>query len=418
MDEIYLLINIVIYLIVLIAMIKKYSLKNVGVLYFLFYTIIAVLAFHLFTHTKPILYSWDNINPFALLYQQFFIALFCFLLAETECKYIFIKHSNSFQMNVLYILVIFFSLIDVVEVIKNFYNGMIMMSLDDTYGAQLYSELNESMHMGRKSAGNYISVISNVAKGIAPLLMLFYLTNPQKNKYILFGLVLSSLMSLMFGVSIGSRFIVVHNMLNLVGGLLFLLKYYSTAVKKWLRPIALVVLGVFFAAFTMITFSRANNQYNPIEIVENYAAQSILYFGSHGFNNGETREGERILPLIKSVFVDDVARSYNERLIKFKKMEINERVFVSFVGDCVFDFGILGAAVFLFLIYLILTRLLKNSPTVLRTQSFIIIYICISLLNGFHLWPYPDYGGNLLLISLFLLYIYTYVDRKYCKTPE
>ena len=137
-----------------------------------------------------------------------------------------------------------------------------------------------------------------------------------------------------------------------------------------------------------------------------------MYFGKYGFENGETRDGDRIMPLVKSIFVKDVARSYVDRESKFKHMKIRENVFVTFVGDCVFDFGVLGGALFLFLLYFAFKSFLNNTGKVLYLDQLIILYMVCNLLNGFYLWPFSDFGGNLKLITLFLLVFFFNLTRK------
>jgi len=413
MEELFLVINSIDYLVIFHLLRKRFGWGNLGVLYFLFYTILSFLSIHLYITGTPNLFDWKEINLFPLLYQQFFIAIFCILLARIDYKAEYIAQPQSYIIYLVYVFVITFSLLDIINVWEDFSTGIILLATDDQYGAELYNDLSEMVYTTRSGAKQYISVIANITKHLAPILFLHYMAYPKKNIFILLGLGCSSLVSIMSAISIGSRLGIVQEMMNIIGGIWLMRRFYSRRIILWMRPIGIAFGTIIMIGFLSITLSRAGKtNINPLSFVESYASQSFLYFGSHGFNNEQIRYGDRTIPLLKSIFAKDVARSYIDRVDKYKKMKINEKVFVSFVGDCVFDYGVIGGTIFLFLLYSMFRTLLLPIGETLYFDKVVLTYMLIWLLNGFYAWPYSDFGGNLSFISLLLLSLFFRKSRK------
>ncbi len=388
---------------------KRWGFGNLGVLYVFFYAASAAFACHLYaTVYNP---KWIGINPLCLLYMMFFIIVFAkFLMKETSvnCP---IAHPPVFYMLPIYVIVILLSLSGIVEVWENFHTGIISLAVDESYGQELYSELNTSVHTADVGGDtNVLSVLSNITKGIAPILFLYYLTTSHKKIWIVIGLGLSSMVTFMLAISSGSRSAIVQQLMSISAAAFFLWKYYNKKTKRISFPILIAIFSVIIAGFMFITLSRSNATHggNTFEFIESYAAQSYLFFGSKGFKNEQIRNGDRTIPLLKSIFTDDVARSYAERERKYTKMAAPESVFSSFVGDCVFDFGIIGGSLFLAIFYALLASFFKKRKRkqVLYVDQIIIIYLVAYLLNGFYLWPFSDYGGNLFLVTSLLIAVY------------
>ena len=414
MDLFLLLINSLLYLFILYQMKRRYGLFNIGTLYMVFYTMSAILAIHLYGYYYHRLYSWDGQNLFCLIYLLFFIVLFINLLNKYKFSNKQIAHPPGQFINPLCVSIILVSLIDIIDIWENFSTGIILLLTDEEYGNELYLMLNDSVHSVGSREGNVLNVLSTIGKSIAPLLLVYYLTRPGKNLFITIGLIAATLMSFMHGISVGSRHALVSGLMNLIAGFYLLRHFYSNKTMTWLRPIAIGAVSVIVLSFGILTISRSNatHEGKTFAFVESYVSQSFLYFGKYGFDNGERRDGDRIVPLIKSIFVKDVARSYVDREQKFKHMKIRENVFVTFVGDCVFDFGVIGGALFLFLLYYTFKAFLNKKGKILYFDQIIILYLICNLLNGFYLWPFSDFGGNLKLFTLLLLVFFFNLTRK------
>jgi hypothetical protein len=423
MDILFLIINSIIWFFFFKHLKKKYGFINVGVLYTLLYFLLSIMAIHLYvTVTRPDDYPWQGQNFFALLYLFFFIVLFSRVLAKGTYDKQCIAHPSNTYLMPIYIIIIILSLLNVITVSQDFFTGIISLATEDSYGQSLYHELSQSAHSVHSGGViNYISVVSNISQGLAPILFLYYLTTPKKKSIIVIGLGIAAFISLMQAISVGSRSAILQGLMNIGGGLLVLYRYYSSKIIRIIRPVFIIIFAIIASGFTFITISRLQtNNLNSFFFLETYASQSYLLFGHYGFDNGQVRNGDRTMPLVKSVFTKDVARTYGEREIKYNRMKLNESVFVTFVGDCVFDYGVFGGAFFLMCLYLLIRFFLINKRKILYFDQVLISYLVIFLLNGFYLWPFPDFGGNLLFCSLIFLALFFRTKRhesKICK-PE
>jgi oligosaccharide repeat unit polymerase len=224
----------------------------------------------------------------------------------------------------------------------------------------------------------------------------------------------------MYSISMGMRSVLIQNLLTSLFVFLFLYKYFNKKILKYLKPILSIFLAVVISGFMLITISRSIGRgKNPVEFMESYLSQSFLYFGQYGFDNGsEIRYGDRTFPFFKSFISDDVARTSYERRLKYKKMHINESVFVSFVGDFVFDYGPYGAFFVLLILFFLFKCFLKGPRDKLYFDQILIIYIIIYLLSGFYLYPFAEYAGNIKLAAIILLSLFFKSRRNYVESKK
>lgn len=386
---------------------KRDGIENTGVLIIAFYSIISILAIHLYSENPyGELHPWFNISLYALLYLFFFIYIFCTLLLKPSKAKKLIDTPNK-DLVPLYIFVIIFSLLDIVPTIQNFRTGLFMMMMDSQYGNILYQESTlEGVHTAQiRGAVSFIGVFSNFARNIAPVLLLYSLTNKKINKFIVIGLLLATFSTYMTAISQGLRSVIVQNLLTFIFLFAFLYKYYSPKVKKIIIPILSIMIGIIILGGALITSSRVDAVNTDAgTFIESYASQSVLYFGCYGFDNGDQiRNGDRTFPMIKSFFTDDVARSTFDRRQKYQSMYINESVFTSFVGDFVFDFGIIGGACVMLSLFLLFKILLSKVSYHIHFYDILVVYLLIYMLCGFYLYPLSDFVGNIMLIGILII---------------
>lgn len=378
------------------------------------------MAQHLYTLEKGGIYSWVGLDLLALIYLCFFIYLFASLLFNVANTTITLAHPPAQQMNFIYIGIILLSLLNIYDVITNFSTGIVLLATDIDYGKEIYTESTiNGVYTKHDSGGNIqiFGVLGNIAKSIAPLFLCFYLTTRKINKFILAGLILSTFITYMHAISMGLRSVIFLNILVFFASYMFLKRFYTETVNKIFKKVVLVFMSVILFGFGAITFSRYGNDSDSdmIKSIESYASQCFLYFGKYGFDNGEQiRNGDRTMPFIKSLVSDNVARSTFDRRNKYTKMNINESVFVTFVGDFVFDYGVFWGTFVLLILYWIFGFFLKTrGDTVLHFDQLLISFLVMYILCGFYLYPLADYAGNILFVALLLMALFFKCNRKY-----
>lgn len=416
-DIIILSVNAIAWILFFLIIRKHNKFANIGMLYYFFYMILAISAVHLYCRLEPNLYPWNKQNLFALLYLLAFIYLFCRPLMIFENQEQILVHPPKILMNVIYVCTIMLSLIGIVDIFNNFLDGFIKLMVDENYGNMIYQESTENfVHTAKANNSiNIFGVIGNIAKGLSPLLLFYYLAEKEINKVIMVGLIISTFVTFMHSISMGIRSVLVLNGINFCMLFIYMKRFYTKKTLSKIKPILISLTVIISIGFASITYSRlVNSDNDPLAFVESYASQGFLYFGAYGFDNGdEIREGDRIFPLPKSLIDKNSARSTYERRRKYTKMYINESVFVTFVGDFVFDFGIFGGAFAMVSFLFIIQIFLKKNCKYVYFDQLLILYLNIYILSGFYLFPLSEFAGNILLFTILLLAIFFRINRTH-----
>lgn len=385
--------------------IRKYGIHNAGVLLSIFYTVIAVLAVHLYSNFQN---ENFEIHLFNLLYLLFFLILYIntfIIVSSFKGKF---SHPPTRKLHLVCIIVIIGSFLGIRDVFEGFSTGFVQLLIDDNYGAALYTEIMErdTMSGGSSKALNYFSILSNVSRQVSSFLLLYYLSVKKKNTLIVLGLILSTFLTYMQLISIGSRAGLVSQGMFFLFMYLFMKKYYDNKTTSFIRPVILLLGSVVVLSILLVTVSRSNaDKKQPIEFIESYAAQSIINFGRFGTNPGGCRYGDKTFPLFKSLITDNVANTYYKRIQKYPLMKMNESVFYTFVGDFTLDFGpLFGGLILLLMLLLIKSNLPRGN--IIGIHHLCAVYILIMIATGFYQYPLSDNGGNLYLLAYIILYFY------------
>ena len=407
MDNLILIINAMIWISVFINCKKRYGLKNTGVIYVAFYALLNIVAIHYYNNN----YEGNRYvgqNLLFLLYDLLFIFLFCRPLIKVEHSEREFVITKEKQFTLIAWCIAIISLFGIYDIVTNFYQGLIMLSQDEDYGASLYHELRMSMDESKSGITNHIAVLTNLTRSISPFLFFVYLSFPRKNFLLVAALFLASFSTILNAVSIGSRSAIVDGFMIFGSMIFYMWKYYSSQVKKLVSPIIVSLFAVITVGFVSITVSRSlRYNVNSFEFVEKYLAVGPLNFGKYGLDNGEIRYGDRTVPLIKSAFSSDVARTYSMRIDKYKNMKINESTFATFIADFVFDYGVVAGSFIMLLLISFFNKGINSPPyDKLYIHHIALIYLLISILNGFYLYPLSDYLGNMKFLAMIGIYLY------------
>ena len=163
-------------------------------------------------------------------------------------------------------------------------------------------------------------------------------------------------------------------------------------------------MSIPFIALTISRFSLS--QEGTTGSTLSYLGQANLNFNLYCLDAGGTRHGDRVVRGFKSVLGMETTNSTRDTREKYYNMKIDDRVFYTYVGDFVLDFGLI-LATFILLAY----AFIVNSVTLLRGHTIkfhqlLVLYfsLAISLKGSFYLFPYA-YSGNQIIAAFFLMYI-------------
>jgi len=413
-------------------MMSEHVISNINIVIFLFFWIIiffvyqirkkkfdagSVLLFSYLTYAIMSLFLYNNpyykfnridLLPFIYLFLMLMITFYPILKFDYD-RVDNIKKPPTWQLNLVNLVFIISSLMQIPDIVSNFAVSIVRLFLDSAGGQDLYNEaMAESISLGDGNISNFFSIISNAYGNFGILLFFYHLTLRNFNRIILVGLFVSCIISIFSNISLGQRGPILEVILSMIVTYFFLRKFYQTNVKKVIKGVGVFILILALVPVAALTISRfGESEVGSESSVIYYSGQENLYFNNHGLDNGGIRYGDRTFPLFKKMLgFENVPNNFWERRSKYPNLQINDEVFIGFVGDFTLDFGpFLPPFIFIiFSLYVSYKTMIRSR--VLLFHQLILIHFVISLcmLGGMKLYPFSDVGGNLQLIFYFLMY--------------
>ena len=252
-----------------------------------------------------------------------------------------------------------------------------------------------------------LSVFHDSLNEISILLMFYYLTFKKKHTGLIILLSIAFVADLLKPIASGQRTGFVLTMLSIVLCYLIFRRYWDTKLQQVASKILIVLVVIVSIPFIALTISRFSlSQEGTTGSTLSYLGQANLNFNLYCLDAGGTRHGDRVVRGFKSVLGMETTNSTRDTREKYSNMKIDDRVFYTYVGDFVLDFGLI-LATFILLAY----ALIVNSVTLLRGHTIkfhqlLVLYfsLAISLKGSFYLFPYA-YSGNQIIAAFFLMYI-------------
>lgn len=374
------------------------------------YGFVAIMGVVLSYHPSTTIQS-GNINILSLLF--FFVAFLITLKPVKDCT--IIKRTNLVppQEIGLKAFIIFVAVITVMRLpslISNLSQNLMLMLLDTSYLSGQYEELANSGPSGFSTGSfNIIPILGGMIDVVAVFLLMYYLSRPNRKKWITIVLAVASLISPLGALVQARRGAMVFTILSFLAYYILFKNCYTQKIKKIVKRAIIIIISVIAFGTTLITISRFTKSY----MADDYASYSVIYYiGQPMVYFCETidpngcRYGDRTIPLFKSI-VTDGAYSYSERISKYSNMNIGEEVFSTYFGEILLDFGpILG---FVFLLFLVgfLYMLGPGKRRKIQFYELIPVIMIIDLLIcGWTQSPFSDIGGNLHFVFMILMYLY------------
>ena len=308
------------------------------------------------------------------------------------------------------IIFIITSLIQLPTIISDFKVSIVELLTVSSGGQDLYNEaMDNSYSTGDGSIANLAAIVSNSYGYFGILLFFYYLTLENRNKFILIGLFFSVITSLFTYISLGQRGPIVEIFFSMIITYFALKKFMTPKVNKIIKFIGISLIAITSIPIIALTNSRfEDNLDGSLSSVYYYVGQENLYFNNYGLDNGGIRYGDRTFPLFKRMLgFENIPNNFWERREKYPELEINDEVFIGFIGDFTLDFGPVPATLILIIFTLIVLRKTRIWDGEILFHQLILIHFVMSvcMVGGMKLYPFSDTGGNLQLIFYFLAYL-------------
>jgi oligosaccharide repeat unit polymerase len=207
---------------------KDFDAGSILLFSYLFYAIMSLCLYN-----NPY-YKFNSIEIFPFIYLFLMLLLaFSPILRYDYNKIDKIQKPPDLFLNFVCILFIIVSLMQVPDIISNFTISIVRLLIDSTGGLDLYNEaMAESISLGDGSISNLSSIISNSYGNFGILLLFFYLTLNKRNKFILIGLFISCIISILSNINMGQRGPIIEILFSMIITYFALRKFYQPNVNK------------------------------------------------------------------------------------------------------------------------------------------------------------------------------------------
>lgn len=420
MDSLISNINIVIYILAWIVTIILYHIikKSIDAGSILLFTYLIYSVTSLLLYNSPF-YHFNRIRLFPFIYL-FLILMLVFwpILKYNANKINEIQKVPSLYLYIISIILIIVSLVQLPTIISDFAFSINKLLTSSSGGLDLYNKaMAGSRSIGDGKISNLASIISNAYGNFGILLFFYYLTLKKRSKLILIGLFISSIISILFNVSLGQRGPILETLLSMIITYFALRRFFQPKVNRIIKIVGGSLLLASLIPVNALTISRfGDSKKGSMSSVYLYGGQENLYFNNYGLDNGGIRYGDRTVPLFKRILgFENVPKNFMERRDKYPHLKMSDENFYTFVGDFTLDFGpIISTLIFLFFsIFVLVKTKIRNG--IIRFHQLILLHfvMIVCMLGGMKLYPFSDVGGNLQLIVYFIAYMFFRLDYNY-----
>ena len=383
--------------------------------------------FSILTLNNPITF-WDyydyhhlTVFPFIYLFVMLIIALSPAIRYHNNPA-VQIEAPSSFILYALSAIIILSALLLFPNVITNLGDGLVKLLTDTDAGKDAYEEQLQNAADSGSGIANIPAIIFNALSEIAIFLFFYFLTLKRKNVWLVAGLGFAIMVAVLQPIMAGQRSLVIYTVLTVILGFFFFKQFFSDVLRKVMRYIGIIGIGLTMIPVIAITVSRFSQyrQSTVTDYVNWYIGQGNIYFNNYALDDNGIRYGDRTLNLVKRVISSNASDNFVERRDTFSNLYVNDDIFTTFVGDFAIDYG----PVLAFLIFVVFNAWVLFRTRVqdgkIKMQQAILLYftMCVCMQGGMTLFTFAD-TANLKMFCMFGLYAYlVFYDTILEKFPQ
>lgn len=420
MEQSYIIIYIVLWLIALVFHLVKRKTIDAGAILMISYLLYAIASYLLYIDDySGFIYYGLTLFPFIYLFIMLYVVAMPIRHFNTN-KIDSIQKPSMQLLNAMCIFYIIMQLVSLPDIISNM-NLLGLLIQSEDAGAELYRETVTDSQFAGMSMGSGISnlpsIFSNFFSRLGILFFFYHLTLQKKNKWILIGLSLSIviyiLSFLLTGQRGGSFKIIVTSIITYFA----LKKFIPESINKKIMRIGIIGLVLICIPYYFLTSSRfASNRGGVATSLYSYMGQNNLNFNLYALDNNGIRYGDRVVPVFKKILgCENVPNNFWERRWKYPHLKINDEAFYTYVGDFTIDFGpIIGGVILVILGLFVFWKTRIQNRTLLFHQLILLHFImCICMEGGMSLYPFADSSNMVVIVYLiaYLCFKYEYLGR-------
>ncbi len=256
MNNLYLIINILVWLITFFYYQFKRKCFDVGSLLifsFLFYAINSYLHFN-----TTFVFSYNDLTLFPFIYLYIILMIIMWpVLKYTKHR----EHQiQKPSMSLLYVIIFIYMVSSVIRFassLDTIYEGIFTILNEPMGGRDIYRDtMDSSYNLGDGVIENIFAIFSNIFSDIGILLFFYYLTLKNKNKYIVIGLTFSVVLSIFSPIAQSLRGPAVDRLLTIIIAYFTLRRFIPHEINKKIKIWGIVIIFIFTIPMLAITVSR------------------------------------------------------------------------------------------------------------------------------------------------------------------
>ncbi len=365
------------------------------------YTITSLSSIYYYYNTSKD-YSHLELAPYLYLFILMYIGMYPILkFDERNIAKINTNGVGSF----LVFLSVFYSLFVWEGTLENFFLAIKSSSISLN---QIYDS-STSMDSGLSYIGKKINYITKISNDIIPFLFFYYLTQNNKNKYVIIGLGVGLFSSILNGYANAERVILVRQFLNMSVYYLLFKKYLSAKTNNYIKISSILFLSIFIIALALITTSRFGNLNSDSTIsswITLYTGEGPLRFNTEMWNLTDFTYGKFSFETFRDALGLETYSTYQLKLSSLEsKTGLMLNVFYTYIGDWFVDFGPYGTILLSLFVYLVFSKLTKMRDGEIKIYNIFLIGVFMKIfMFGFTYYTFQVRFEQVILLTSLLFY--------------
>lgn len=391
--------------------------------------LIVILLYVIYSITSLLLYNNSLLNnyygfgeltlfPFVYLFIMLNIALMPGMKYE-HSNILYVQKPSDWLINAFIVVYGICAFVSLPSSLTTIQSGLASLFYDNG-GNDLY----------RAAVGNYtvsdfsvnglfglFGVAHNMFKDFSIFVFFYYLSLKNRNRFYVIYLTLVIVVDLLISVSSGGRTSFVMMMLAILVAYFMFHDFWENKTRKIIKTTCLIIMCLITIPFALLTIGRfAHRDYSggTIGSILYYVGEGNIYFNEFAMNANGIRYGDRTINEFKRLLGFDVPTDVFGVRSKYSQMTLNDRVYSTFVGDFVLDYGPIIALLIFIIVFAIIWRLSRTKDDSIAFHKLILVYfsLCICSEGGFYLFYY-SFSRNWMIVAFILMAIVFYID--YCN---
>lgn len=405
----------------IVFLIYQVRLKKVTILtYLLLIWVISSIASIFFYLSDPLPFKRLSLLPYFYFELCFIITIYPIAKFNTNS----ISHIRIRNIRLYNYFIVLLSVVAIIPFIENLIQ--VISTYSNSNSAALFNLYSEKIVDGFNAAKNakWLSpiglILNSVTLKFQPiglLLLFYYLTKPNKNKYLLGGVIIACLNPILFGMAMAGRGAITFFILTFIFMVLLFKNLLNPSVRKkiFFYSSVFCILGILgLSVMTLVRYNESFAYASIFDWINLYLGEGTLNFNSKMWHIRQNTLGDNSFSFF-SYYVNEnaiVELVKKEEYWSESKTGVDPVRFYTYIGDIFSDLGPYFTLIFLLFISIIVRKLTKKKRVISFTSLYAFITFYYMILCGFTIYPYKQFPiTQNVIIGFILCFIFDFKFR-------